>query len=847
MWSDQFPEDVNAPHRKAQFYYSIPSSPTAYRMPLHAGQVPENSSVRSHQYLSSRHVVPRIPSYPIQQVVTFRGHEGGLQHPFTPQPCSNLANTYCSSDPLATPVVGGTSQRLQLCNQPAISSDLLDATGRGQLRYVPGQRTELGSTRTLDRTCTPTTGPASISGITDERGSLCATPKDSTCDGSEGSELSQLKGSMKGEIKEEEEEEEGEEVDSSVNSGSSGSGELQHLCQVCGDRSSGKHYGQYTCEGCKSFFKRSVRKSASYICRSGGQCPVDAQRRNQCQACRMSRCLMVGMKREAVQRARASTIANGSTFAPYLPCSSTTMIGTIPNEYTNQVQSSRPVQLSSNAADYDRWIYPGHMNFDPQRISSAAAIAAAAQLAAAAAFSNGSRPNNESGHGTGRSGAYTNTICLSPPYRPNIPGNTNPGAPSNGSLNQRLNSQISTNLYFDRFASCIPDQLVPRPLHWEVPASYHGGIFPRHSVGQTHSDSSEFHRMTDSGNLRQTVARSPGIAPTPRGQPNSPTLAHQYSAAEERHPGFQPSTSGLALRPDSSCPQSTTNESHRSISLMDNILSWISLPIESQRPGLNTIGLWADRLLGQANDVIRQLYMDRKAWYQRQRSVSHDLCNKETCEDEIQSDEEGADGAWILESQFKGNEPPVAQTEMTAYTNTPAVPDTTQIFSVELTSSDRHILVNAGLTELTLIDVVQSLMGSGFLSKAQILERIRPLVVGDRGSGGSHKPGTFSVPSFASHTPEAGQGQIKTEDQERAEFDRTRVNSGDRNSGTSQTWTNEEYFLNRLVSTLKNLHPDPCEWNCLKAVILLKPYPNSKRTSQFALATLSVVRPERGL
>ncbi|CAH8867127.1 unnamed protein product [Trichobilharzia szidati] len=93
--------------------------------------------------------------------------------------------------------------------------------------------------------------------------------------------------------------------------------DVQHLCQVCGDRSSGKHYGQYTCEGCKSFFKRSVRKSASYICRSGGQCPVDAQRRNQCQACRMSRCLLAGMKKESVQRARASSQTHLCPSTPY--------------------------------------------------------------------------------------------------------------------------------------------------------------------------------------------------------------------------------------------------------------------------------------------------------------------------------------------------------------------------------------------------------------------------------------------------------------------------------------------------------------------------------------------------
>ncbi|KAL3314281.1 hypothetical protein Ciccas_007105 [Cichlidogyrus casuarinus] len=69
-------------------------------------------------------------------------------------------------------------------------------------------------------------------------------------------------------------------------------------CAVCGDKSSGKHYGQFTCEGCKSFFKRAIRKCASYECRGSGSCTIDTQRRNQCQACRLCRCLQAGMKRE---------------------------------------------------------------------------------------------------------------------------------------------------------------------------------------------------------------------------------------------------------------------------------------------------------------------------------------------------------------------------------------------------------------------------------------------------------------------------------------------------------------------------------------------------------------------
>ncbi|KPP62669.1 hypothetical protein Z043_119133 [Scleropages formosus] len=72
------------------------------------------------------------------------------------------------------------------------------------------------------------------------------------------------------------------------------------VCQVCGDRATGYHFNAMTCEGCKGFFRRAMKRPVNFSCPFRGVCIITKNNRRQCQACRLQKCRRIGMLKELI-------------------------------------------------------------------------------------------------------------------------------------------------------------------------------------------------------------------------------------------------------------------------------------------------------------------------------------------------------------------------------------------------------------------------------------------------------------------------------------------------------------------------------------------------------------------
>ncbi|CAD5227112.1 unnamed protein product [Bursaphelenchus xylophilus] len=76
-------------------------------------------------------------------------------------------------------------------------------------------------------------------------------------------------------------------------------------CVICGREGAGKHYGIQSCLGCKTFFRRAVIHNRRYFCENNLQCDArERKSRGPCAACRLHRCFMAGMSKEALKGKR---------------------------------------------------------------------------------------------------------------------------------------------------------------------------------------------------------------------------------------------------------------------------------------------------------------------------------------------------------------------------------------------------------------------------------------------------------------------------------------------------------------------------------------------------------------
>lgn len=87
-------------------------------------------------------------------------------------------------------------------------------------------------------------------------------------------------------------------------------------CIICDGEASGFHYGCNTCEACKNFFRRCLLRKTNtpFICHSGKNCEISYKKnKNNCSACRLDKCLELGMAKEKCKMGRYTALMRTET------------------------------------------------------------------------------------------------------------------------------------------------------------------------------------------------------------------------------------------------------------------------------------------------------------------------------------------------------------------------------------------------------------------------------------------------------------------------------------------------------------------------------------------------------
>lgn len=165
-------------------------------------------------------------------------------------------------------------------------------------------------------------------------------------------------------------------------------GDAPAPCPICGDKVSGYHYGIYSCESCKGFFKRTVQNGKSFTCRHRGQCSIAIANRKKCPACRFVKCRLAGMRLEAIRpdrtRGGRSSYEGCYARAPTADAdrvvqASVSSSQSIPVKHSangNATATPRPSKRMSQSSSLDRLISVPR----PDKPSSPGRVVAAAAL-----------------------------------------------------------------------------------------------------------------------------------------------------------------------------------------------------------------------------------------------------------------------------------------------------------------------------------------------------------------------------------------------------------------------------------------------------------------------------------